>query len=394
MILPITLIQGPGSHSHLIEKFLGQNYENWDTFSYWPKFQFTQVENGEKSRYGNVSYDLLWYLLHGINHRLLRYSNGRQFHRRFLYSMYDELCRLQINEPKLLIAWSQMALKSMRKNRQLGGKNVLEHPMPHVEQWMSVNQQFYNDPAILVKPGYSRFSPGMVSRMVKEYSEADYIQVHSSFARKTFMDHGIPDSKIIVTHLALDPSLFRFINTPKIRADKVTFLYVGRLELWKGVHLLLQCAERIGPANMELVLVGNVLPEMQPYLERYKGNKRILGPLNKEDLSMIYKRSDILVLPSLNDAFGMVILEAMAHGLPVIASTASAGPDILVNGENGLLIEAGDVENLHDAMAWAIEHRDKLLEMGDRAKKTVDERYLPQHYFQNLTHQLRLINFA
>ncbi|MDZ7606963.1 MAG: hypothetical protein U5K79_15540 [Cyclobacteriaceae bacterium] len=71
----------------------------------------------------------------------------------------------------------------MKKNKKFGGKCILEHPMPYVDYWMGVNESFYRDPDILIKPGYSRFSRGVIKRMKEECSTADFIQVHSSFVR-------------------------------------------------------------------------------------------------------------------------------------------------------------------------------------------------------------------
>jgi glycosyltransferase involved in cell wall biosynthesis len=377
----------------LIERFLKETCSTWDSYTYWPKFKFEGRRNGELFSVQNSQYDFLTTILYGLNNKFNWLHHGQQFHKDILFYFYDYLCSKHLNEPKLLIAWSQTSLATLRKNRKLGGNNLLEHPMPHVDYWMQVNNSFYENSKYFMKPGFSRFSERMIRRMKSEYQLADFIQVHSSFAKQTFLDNGIQPKKLIMTPLGIRPSEFPHLEAPLSKSKIFKILYIGRLELWKGVHLLIDAVEKINSKNVELYLAGRVLPEIKSFLKSVKTSIKVLGQLNKEEVSLMIKESDIVVLPSLNDAFGMVILEAMAHGVPVIGSSASAAPDIIVEKENGLVVKAGSVENLVEAVEWCLENRDKLRDIGVNAKKTVLTNYLESHYIKRLEENLRTIKY-
>jgi len=84
-----------------------------------------------------------------------------------------------------------------------------------------------------------------------------------------------------------------------------------------------------------------------------------------------YARSDILVLPSLWEGYGIVLLEAMSFGLPVIATRVGGIPEIVSDGRNGLLVEAGNVPDLARAMRYLIEHPEYARTLSDGALETV-----------------------
>lgn len=386
------LIHGPGSHADLIQKFVEQEFNSWSAANYWPRYSFKEYSANKDTVLGNAEYDGLTFLLYGLNNKLSGFTNGQQLQNDYLLPFYDHINAGQINTARLLIAWSQTSLKSIKKNKLLGGKSILEHPTPHVDFWMKVNNQFYSDPVIKPKPGYSRFSKKMINRMKAEYELADYIQVHSSFVYQTFIDNGIPSSKLLVNALSINPSKFPNHQTPNVKNNQFTILYIGRLELWKGVHILLQAFDNIENDQIELQLAGRVMPEIKPYLSKTNKNVAVLGELNTAELSRQIKQADVVVLPSLNDAFGMVIIEAMLHGVPVIASTASAGPDIIVNEQNGLLVEPNDVTDLENKLVWSIDNRDRLVEMGRRAMQTIYDNHLDQHYFSRFLKNLKSTN--
>jgi len=80
------------------------------------------------------------------------------------------------------------------------------------------------------------------------------------------------------------------------------------------------------------------------------------------------KRCDLVALPSIAEGFGLVILEAMACGVPVLCTTSTGGADFIVHRQNGLLIEPGSSEAIQRELEWALTHRDELFQMGQAAR--------------------------
>jgi glycosyltransferase involved in cell wall biosynthesis len=80
------------------------------------------------------------------------------------------------------------------------------------------------------------------------------------------------------------------------------------------------------------------------------------------------KRCDLVALPSIAEGFGLVILEAMACGVPVLCTTSTGGADFIKHRQNGLLIEPGSAEAINQEFDWALTHRDVLFQIGQAAR--------------------------
>jgi glycosyltransferase involved in cell wall biosynthesis len=87
----------------------------------------------------------------------------------------------------------------------------------------------------------------------------------------------------------------------------------------------------------------------------------------------LYSDGSVLVLPSIEDGFGLVIGQALACGIPVIATTHTGGPDVLEEGVNGFIVPPGDVDALQGALTTAYENRETLAEMGREARRRVEQ---------------------
>lgn len=199
-----------------------------------------------------------------------------------------------------------------------------------------------------------------------ELGLADLVIVSSSYARQSLLAAGVPPERIAVCLLGAPP-----VSGPDRVAPggPAIFLSAGNQAVHKGTHYLLQAWEalRPGPAA-ELWLVGRMhLPER--LLRGLPDNVRVRPTVSYQELSRIYARASALVFPSLCDGFGAVIVEAMAHGLPVITTPHTAGPDIITPGEEGLIVPAGDAGALAAAMQRCLDHADELEEMGRRAAR-------------------------
>jgi glycosyltransferase involved in cell wall biosynthesis len=379
----IVVTLGPGPYQkYMISEFLKRNTLKRVIYS-WPDLEIWDV-NGEnefflKKRLG--WYRRLTWLTWALWRRVPRW--GRYDHPKVaLWSLFDRIVSRHLDGCDIFIGWSQVSLHSLRKARERGIVTILEHPMSHALTWQS-----------LVRPEYERFAPDaswyfslwprpMVERMLREYQTADAINVCSTFAVKSFVENGVPQEKVVCTPLTtIDSDLFRPHYEHK---EDFIVLYCGRLELRKGVHYLLKAFAELDLPSSQLWLAGAVLPEMKPYLDRYSLCYKYLGSIRYEDLPGVYNKASVFVLPSVEDGFGVVILEAMACGVPVIATENTGGPDVIRDGVDGFIIPIRDVEALKERLLWLYEHRDACREMGVNARKRVEENFTVRHYGERL----------
>jgi glycosyltransferase involved in cell wall biosynthesis len=132
-------------------------------------------------------------------------------------------------------------------------------------------------------------------------------------------------------------------------------LFVGTLEPRKNIGVLLDAFERLVPhTSVELVIAGKPAPHIQPWLERMQrpplaGRVRQLGYIDPAARRAIYEGAAVLVLPSLDEGFGLPVLEAMTLGVPVVTSNRGSLPEVV--GDAGPLVEADDSRALADAIA-------------------------------------------
>jgi len=138
----------------------------------------------------------------------------------------------------------------------------------------------------------------------------------------------------------------------------IRLLFVGTLYERKGLEYLIEALALLkatnwtislaGSANMESPYVKNIMNMLNEHPNKNK--IRILGRVGADKLESLYRSSDIFVLPSLYEGFGLVALEALGYGLPIVASDVGGIPEIVENGRSGLLVPASDSKALAAAL--------------------------------------------
>jgi alpha-maltose-1-phosphate synthase len=203
-----------------------------------------------------------------------------------------------------------------------------------------------------------------------EHDRARRIVVGSSFTRRTLVENGVPAEKIAVVPLGVDLLAF----TPKPQRDlsrPLRFVFVGRLRAPKGVPLLLQVWRSLGNSHAELWLVGSPNARHPPLIPPLPG-LRVLGNVSRRELPRVLRQCDVLAFPSYFEGFGAVLLEAMAAGLPVIATDSTGAPDVMTSGVEGYVIPTGNAAALKDAMHRFIDCPERLAPMSVAARHAAE----------------------
>jgi glycosyltransferase involved in cell wall biosynthesis len=163
---------------------------------------------------------------------------------------------------------------------------------------------------------------------------------------------------------------------PLVKKEKINILFVGRLVYYKGCDVLLNAFRAVQGA--ELTLIGNgeleaALKE-QAKADGIEDKVHFLGNVDEDTLSKAFADCDVFVLPSIvkSEAFGLVQIEAMAYGKPVINTNLPSGvPFVSLDHITGLTVPPSDVEALSSAMQWMVEHEEERKEMGRKARERV-----------------------
>ncbi len=270
---------------------------------------------------------------------------------------------------------NSIGLFSATKARKLGATLICDVREAHPDFQLSVLSHEYERLGL----GSHMAKPSYYWRMKSELSIADYIFVPSTFARDTLISQGIDQSKICTLMYGVDTSIFR--EAPSNR-EPFSVIYAGRITPGKGIHYLLEAVTQLGLSSDQVLLVGTIDPIMQPILSGYRGTFHHINAVPRSELPALYHRASVFVFPSLTDAFGLTVIEAMACGLPVVVTSSTGARDAVRNGTDGFVLEPRDVDALVDRLAWLRDHPHLRRAMGQeaarRARSVTWERYEEQ----------------
>jgi glycosyltransferase involved in cell wall biosynthesis len=222
-----------------------------------------------------------------------------------------------------------------------------------------------------------------VAPTVAALSKAELVTVVSDHTRRRLLEvlgPTIPDGRIAVIPGGVD--LGRFSVTGPVhlatarlrRPDARVVLFCGRLSPLKGCEQLVDAA---GELDAEVVVLGDG-PERVALARRAAGNRRVhfVGYVREPLLQQFYRRADVQVVPSVADeAFGLVCVEAMASGTPVVATAVGGIPEIVVDGECGLLVEPGSAAAIAGAVNHLLDRPALRRRLGERGRRLVEERF-------------------
>jgi len=211
-----------------------------------------------------------------------------------------------------------------------------------------------------------------VHRLLKTWQKkVDAYITLTEFAREKFIEGGLPAEKIHVKP--------NFVHSdPGTRENGGSYaLYVGRLSPEKGVKVMLDAWERTEGVPLRIVGDGPLRDEVSRVAgKRGAGGIEVLGRLSKDAVIEQMKGASFLVFPSLwYEMFGMVVAEAYACGVPVIAPKLGPMEAIVEDGVTGLHFSAGDAGSLAAVVRYAWENSDKIRRMDGNARKTFEEKY-------------------
>lgn len=195
------------------------------------------------------------------------------------------------------------------------------------------------------------------------YSFIDFAFYVGSKNKEYFVVHGLKENQLIYAPHVIDTHRFKYeeidLNSEK-ENEQVTFLFVGKLDNNKNTELLIKAFMALGAVKAILRIVGD--GELMNELKKYQSERIIFeGFKNQSELKMIYNSADVLILPSKNETWGLVINEAMTCGLAVIASDGVGGAyDLIEHGVNGFVFASGSKEQLKEYMLYIIENSSRL----------------------------------
>lgn len=212
----------------------------------------------------------------------------------------------------------------------------------------------------------------------EEWKLANTIIVNSEWTRQAIVSEGADPDKIEVLPLAYEGGQATGGEGQNAGGGKLTtegrseralrVLFLGTVSIGKGIHYLVEAAKLLASEPLQFTVAGP-LAISEEAVAKAPANMHWLGHVPRALASEVYAQADVFVFPTLCDGFGLTQLEAMAHGLPVIA-TPNCG-DVVQEGATGLIVPPRDSQALADALMKFVRNRSLVREMRVRCLETV-----------------------
>jgi glycosyltransferase involved in cell wall biosynthesis len=284
---------------------------------------------------------------------------------RIVNNFFGKLVEKNLPKAKIYHTWIYVAPEAIKKAKKEGSVMILEGANSHPLNVAKIMNKEYKKNSM---SGYV-VDEEEIKKKTKIYNCFDYVMCPSDFVYDSFLSQGFSKEKLIKMPYGVDVKRFsQKENYPK-KGEKIRFVFVGSIQLRKGLPYLLEAWKELGLENAKLVIVGRVWPDAQKIVKEYEGTKNVkfVGFAKPEK---ILRDSDVFVSPSLEEGSALTCYEAMACGLPLIA-TYNTG-SIIKDKKEGFIIPAGNVEELKEKIKYFYDNPKQIEKMGKAARKKVE----------------------
>jgi glycosyltransferase involved in cell wall biosynthesis len=294
----------------------------------------------------------------------LAMRSGRGTALPFRSALWDVAGATHLDHPRIFHGVSGASLRAASLAKRRGALVVCDVRAPHPR---AVHRSVVE---ALARRGVEYRAPdtGITDRMLREFDAADVLVCNSDYTRQTFLDEGFSPDRVLSVPLGCDPSQFAPVDRPP---DRFTVLFAGRESMRKGLLDVLEAAKVLG-GECRLVLTGHLDASSRAAAEQLDVELELVGEVAPDDMAGLYHRSSVLALPSLSEGFGMVVLEAMACGLPVVLSSSVGAAQLLTDGVDACVVPAGEPAVLGRRLADLAADQELVAKMGQAARATAE----------------------
>lgn len=307
---------------------------------------------------------LRWSTIHrAARHRGLRSTRllGHQVIRDF-----DRWAASQLGDSRMVIGRAGEATDTLSQASARGATVISHQGSWHILELQRIMDE---ESARIGVPRW-HYDPFRIERELREYQLADRIMVSSEVAKQSFIRQGIDASRVFSVLPGVDISMF---SPPSQARRPGAIISVATVGLGKGQYHLVRAFQRLQTRSATLTLVGTILPGWDKRLHLDQPGLRTTGHVSRRRVIEELRQASVFVLPSLADGFGLVLAQAMACGLPVIATEATGIRELITDGVEGFVVPAPpDAESLAGAIDTLLSDSDRAQAMGAAGRRKVE----------------------
>jgi glycosyltransferase involved in cell wall biosynthesis len=315
----------------------------------------------------------------GVNGWKLINQRNEWFQQRAVHQLQKQAT----NEAGTVFAYSYAAERIFKCARERGWRTVLGQIDPGPVEERIVAQ--LHEQSLAEQNNWEPAPREYWDRWRSECTLADQILVNSAWSRDSLINEGLPAEKIRVMPVAYEAvpesTSFRRRYPAAFSSDcPLRVLFLGQINLRKGVGPLLEAVKLLADENVEFWLVGPTQVSTSSELREHRRVKWF-GVVPRIDVDKYYKEADVFILPTLSDGFGLTQLEAQSWKLPVVASRHCG--EVVCDGVNGVILEEVSGQAIADVLLKFLRSPDILSAMS--ARSGVSERFSLRTLASSLT---------
>ena len=276
----------------------------------------------------------------------------------------DNASSKYIKNADVFMFYNGSGLNTCKKIQKAGGIGIVEAVNSHVQFQEDILKREFEKLNLPWEPFHQKEK----ARRIEEYHQADYILLPSEFAKRSFMEFGFPESKLIKVPYGFNTNsvLNKGIGSPVdpiIRKENFTVLYVGSISVRKGLRYLIEGFKKLKHPNKKLILVGPVYTPDGLSGVSITSDIVFKGVLKGADLNEVYQSANVFCLPSIEEGFGLVLGEALSFGVPLISTSHTGAFEIMEDGIEGFIIPPQDSESFRDRLQQLADEPELLYKM-------------------------------
>ena len=285
---------------------------------------------------------------------------------RVVLADFDRWASTQLPDSPVVTALSACATNTLSKAASRGSRIVCERGSWHILEQKRVLHEEAD------RWGWPRgvFDPWVVDRELTEYDIVDRIFVPSSAAQRSFVRLGIPAAR--VARVSFGADLSTFSPPENDQRDRKRVLCVAQVGLQKGHQYLVPAYRRVRRPGSKLVLIGDAAPAVVKRLGVPEDDIEVVGTVARSRVAQEMRAAGIFVLASVHDGLALVIAQAMASGLPVVASEATGAEDLITDGVEGFIVPPRDGDRLAEAIDKLMSDPELAQSMGAAGRRRIE----------------------
>ncbi len=280
---------------------------------------------------------------------------------------FDEWVGRNLRPCDFIHAMPGQCLHTFRRAKALGVRTVMNHATGPVREWIRIMRPEYERAGLDVEKE-SPYDADYLAREEEEYALADFHCAASTIVRDQLAGLGIDPQKMWVVPYGADREIF--FQGDAAPPGEYRIVFAGQAGLRKDIRTLLQAVEQAERPGWQVDFYGSVLGEASEDISNYRGGPALKfhGPVSQRELAGAFRNGSVLVLPSLEEGFGLVVPQALNCGLPCIVSDRVGARDLIRHHENGSIFQTRNSGSLLRELLWWEKNRGRATDILDWKK--------------------------